>query len=220
MSEHVALSDLALAAYCPRKLYYARRADADRSPPPSVERRRELAFAYPDLLAGDGPPDRLAVSPSEAARRLRAARERFPDAWAELVDPAERDVRLTGRDCRGDAAKVLALDPPVPTLVSAGDPPDDGVWEPQRVRAVGVAKALAWREERAVERAFVEYPAHGVVREVRLTGRTKAAYRRALRTVRELDGPPPRLRDDAKCEACEFRGECGVRTRTLGSLLG
>ena len=33
-----------------------------------------------------------------------------------------------------------------------------------------------------VERAFVEYPAYGIVREIALTTRRKAAYRRVLRT--------------------------------------
>jgi CRISPR-associated exonuclease Cas4 len=71
-----------------------------------------------------------------------------------------------------------------------------------------------------VERALVEYPAHAAVRTVRTTTRRKARYRTALRTVRELDGPPPRLRDSAKCETCEYVSECGVRTRSLRSLLG
>ena len=104
--------------------------------------------------------------------------------------------------------------------MSPGTPPERGVWKPQGVASVAAAKALAYERERPVERAVVEYPAHAVVRTVRLTTRRKAAYRRVLRTVRSLDGPPPRLDDDAKCAACEYREECGVPTRTLASLLG
>jgi CRISPR-associated exonuclease Cas4 len=94
------------------------------------------------------------------------------------------------------------------------------VWEPQRVRAVAAAKALSWEREATVDRALVEYPAHGVVRTVRLTTRARATYRRALRAVRSLDGPPPRLRDTAKCEPCDYRDRCGVPTRSMRSLLG
>jgi CRISPR-associated exonuclease Cas4 len=109
---------------------------------------------------------------------------------------------------------------PVPVLVSPGSPPERGVWGPQSVRAVAAAKALAWERGRPVERALVEYPAHAAVRAVSATTRRKARYRTALRTVRGLDGPPPRVRDSTKCEACEYVSECGVRTRSLRSLLG
>jgi CRISPR-associated exonuclease Cas4 len=127
---------------------------------------------------------------------------------------------VDGKDCRGVVDKVLDGDPPTPTLVSPGRPPERGVWHPQRVRAVAVAKALAWERERPVPAALVEYPAHGVVRRAEVTTRAARAYRRTLRTVRSMDGPPPRTDDDAKCEACDYRETCGVRTRSLRSLLG
>jgi CRISPR-associated exonuclease Cas4 len=215
----VAFSDLRLAAYCPRKLYYARR--DDREPPPEVAEIRDLAFRYPESI--DASDRRLTalpidVDPAQYRDRLRELR-RTRDDWAGIAHPPARDVSLAGRDCCGVAHKVLE-NPPRPSIVSTGSPPDRGVWEPQRVHAVAAAKALAWERERPVDRALVEYPAHGVVREVRLTTRQKAAYRRTLRTVRALDGPPPRLGDDAKCASCEYREECGVRTRTMATLLG
>jgi CRISPR-associated exonuclease Cas4 len=215
----VPFSDLRVAAYCPRKLYYVRR--DDRDPPDAVRAVRDLAFRYRDLLAADdGTLASLPIEipPSTYRDRLRGVRRSRED-WADLVDPPARNVALVGRDCGGVVHKVLE-GPPRPSVVSPGSPPDRGVWEPQRVHAVAAAKALAWERERAVERAIVEYPAYGVVRDVDLTTRQKAAYRRTLRTVRALDGPPPRLRDRSKCESCEYRGECGVRTRTMASLLG
>ncbi|WP_435099077.1 CRISPR-associated protein Cas4 [Halarchaeum sp. P4] len=215
MSDSVTFSDLATAAYCPRQLYYRRR-DDDRGLPESVERTQALAHEYPTLVeASDTALAGLVVpKPAEYRARLGAVMTR----WPALVAPAETDVLLTGKDCRGMVAKVLS-DPLAPTLVSPGNPPEQGVWEPQKVRAVAAAKALAWREEESVSRAYVEYPRHGVVREVTVSTRAKAAYRRVLRTVRRMDGPPSRLGDDAKCGACEYRTECGVRTRTLASLL-
>ena len=115
---------------------------------------------------------------------------------------------------------MLELESPTPSLLSTGSPPENGVWYPQTVHAVAAAKALAFERETPVERAFVEYPTHGIVREVPLTARRKAAYRGTVRTLESIDGPPPRLDDDAKCEPCEYREECGVRTRSLRSLLG
>jgi len=88
-----------------------------------------------------------------------------------------------------------------------------------RSRAVAVAKAVAWEHEREVPRALVEYPSVGTVREVRLTTRKKAAYRRALRAARAIDGPPARV-DDDRCSGCEYRETCGVGRRSFRSLLG
>jgi len=211
---------LARAAYCPRQYYYAER-EGMEEPPASARARRDLAFRYPALRAASK--TELASEPIErppAAYRAALDRLAARDDWAALIDPAEREVRLEGRECRGVAQKVLPGDPPTPTFVSPGRPPERGVWRPQRVRAVAMAKALAWEREREVPEAIVEYPAHGVVRRVRTTTRNRAAYRRTIRTVRGIDGPPPRIDDEAKCDACDYRETCGVRTRSLRSLLG
>ncbi|QLG60636.1 CRISPR-associated protein Cas4 [Halorarum salinum] len=217
----VAFSDLARAAYCPRQLYYLRR--DDREPPEEATERIDLAFRYPTLRSADD--DALREAPVDRPPDdYRAALDRLADReeWAALTDPGSTRTLLEGKDCRGIAHKVLDPDdgPPVPTLVSPGAPPEQGVWEPQAVRAVAAAKALAWERGREVPRALVEYPAHGVVREVRLGVRKAAAYRRTLRTVRSMDGPPPRLRGSDKCDPCDYRAECGVETRSLRSWLG
>jgi len=245
----VTFGDLARAAYCPRQLYYARR-DDDRGPPDRARERIALAYAYPELRDATDERLRAApIDRDPAAYRRALDRLADRDDWAALAEPSARRVRLVGTDCRGIAHKILvpgaddghgdgaddgdhgddgddggwrgAGGTPVPTVVSPGTPPERGVWEPQAVRAVAVAKAVA-RERVAKEpvgRALVEYPAVGVVRTVRLTTRRRAAYRRVLRTVRSIDGPPPRV-DDARCDACDYSEECGVRTRSLRSLLG
>ncbi|RXK50149.1 CRISPR-associated protein Cas4 [Halorientalis pallida] len=210
--------DVETAAYCPRKLYYRRRAGPP-DVPDEVAACRSLAFEYERLLDSDA--DLLAapieVSPTQFRSRLGRAKARL-DAWDALADPPIQERTLEGRECRGVAHKVLE-DPLAPSLVFAGRPPDEGVWEPQTVRLVAAAKALSWERETAVERAYAEYPAYGVVRTVPLTTRRKAAYRRAVRTADAVDGPPARVDNDAKCSPCEFREQCGVRTRSLRSLL-
>jgi len=211
--------DVETAAYCPRKLYYRRRRPEEGTPD-SVERRRDLAFRYERLLADESAlrAAPIAVTPTQFRSRLGSAKARL-DAWDALADPDGRDVLLSGRECRGIAHKVLADDPSV-SLVFAGAPPEQGVWHPQSVRLVAAAKALSWERETPVERAFVEYPAYGAVRGVDLTTRRLAAYREAVRTADAIDGPPARVDNDAKCASCEFRDECGTRTRSLRSLLG
>ncbi|ADJ13477.1 CRISPR-associated protein Cas4 [Halalkalicoccus jeotgali] len=213
-----AVSDLSTAAYCPRQLYYRR--DDDREIPPSVAARRELAFEYDALLAGDAILEERPIErpPTEYREALGRARERL-DCWDDLADPPHREVLLSGRECRGIASKVLE-DPLAPSFVSPGSPPEQGVWEPHSVRAVALAKGLAWEREEPVETAFVEYPAYGVIRKISLTTRRKAAYREAIRAVESMNGPPARLKNSAKCGSCEYRDRCGTRTRSLRSLLG
>lgn len=219
-----AFSALATAAYCPRQLYY-RRHHGDHEIPEAAAERRALAFRYPSLLAPDHDlrTEPIDATPTQFRARLSAAKERL-DAWPALVDPARREVLLEGKDARGIAHKVLgeAGAERTVSIVSAGEPPERGVWEPDSVRAVAAAKALAWEREREapIEHAFVEYPAHGVVRRIGIGTRRRAAYRHALRVARTMDGPPPRLDDDTKCGACDYRAECGTRTRSLRSLLG
>jgi CRISPR-associated exonuclease Cas4 len=211
--------DVETAAYCPRKLYYRRREPSPDQPvPDAVTACRELAFEYEQLLASDAAIERapIEVTPTQFRSRLGAAKARL-DAWQQLSAPPRRDVFLSGKDCRGIAHKLLA-DPVVPSLVFAGKPPEQGVWEPQTVRLVAAAKALSWERERRVEHAYAEYPAYGVIRKIPISTRRAATYRRALRAARSIDGPPPRVANDAKCDPCEYRPECGVRTRSAASL--
>lgn len=211
-------SDLARAAYCPRQLYYARKHDDE--PPPAVESKQALAGRYAELRgADDATLSSLPIDCSPSAYRDALDRLAARPEWDDLCDPADTDYYVEGRDCRGVIHKLLAGDPPTPTIISPGAPPETGVWEPQTVRAVAAAKALAWERKREIPRTLVEYPTVGVVREVPLTTRRTATYRRVLRTVRAMEGPPPRV-DDSRCEACEYREECGVSTRSLKSLLG
>lgn len=214
-----AFSDLREAAYCPRKCYYRRRED-DREPPPEVEARRELAFQYEEILDGaDLSDEPIAITETQLRTNLSCAKVRL-DAFDALCNPTERDALVTGKECRGIAHKILELDSPTPSLISAGSPPENGVWHSQTVHAVAAAKALSWERETPVERAFVEYPTHGIIRNVPMTTRRKAAYRAAVNSLESIDGPPPRLDNRSKCEPCEYRAECGVKTRSLRSLLG
>ncbi|WEL20159.1 MULTISPECIES: hypothetical protein [unclassified Halorhabdus] len=209
--------ELSTAAYCPRKCYYRRRDAGEFEVPSAVEARRELAFAYPRLLEADLTEEPIAVTPTQFRSRLGRVKAGL-DAWDSLVEPADRNAFLEGRDCRGIAHKILA-EPVAPSLVFTGAPPENGVWEPQSVRLVAAALALAYERQQQVPVAFAEYPAHGIVRRVPLSAHRRATYRSTLRTVETLDGPPPRTANPSKCEPCEYRDECGVKTRSLRSLL-
>lgn len=213
-----AFRDIETAAYCPRKLYYRRRDPEETEPPAIVDERRELAFEYESVLdrnSLDAAP--IEVTPTQFRSQLGCARAGL-DRWEDIANPEERDAFLSGRECRGIAHKRLA-DPPSLSLVFAGEPPDNGIWRPQSARLVAAAKALAWEEETPVEAVYAEYPAYGVVRRVDVGPRRTALYREAVRIADSIEGPPARLDNDSKCEPCEYRSECGVRTRSLLSRL-
>jgi CRISPR-associated exonuclease Cas4 len=215
-----AFREVETAAYCPRKLYYRRRSPEEETPE-AVAARRDLAFEYERLLRGETALSEapIEVTPTQFRSRVGCAKARI-DCWERLVDPVDRDVFLSGRDCHGTVHKLLETTPPSASLVFAGRPPENGVWQPHSVRLIAAAKALAWERETAIERVFAEYPAHGVVREVPVDARRTAAYREAVRVADSIDGPPARTQNRAKCEPCDYRDECGVRTRSLRSLLG
>jgi CRISPR-associated exonuclease Cas4 len=216
-----AFREIETAAYCPRKLYYRRQSDDPDETPEAVTARRELAFQYERLLADDSAlrDAPVAVTPTQYRSRLGCAKARL-ERWEALVDPPDRDVLLEGRDCRGIAHKVLECNPPSLSLVFAGAPPENGVWQPQSARLVAAAKALSWERETSVEQVYAEYPAYGVIRRIDVTVRRTAQYREAVRIAEAIDGPPARVDSESKCKPCEYRDQCGVRTRSLRSLLG
>ena len=215
--------DIEAAAYCPRKLYYRRTAPKEEERPAIVGKRREIAFEYDQLLD-----DRnrlrsapIEVTPTQFRSRLGCAQAKL-DSWDELLDPKDAEVFLSGRECRGIAHKILSpeSDSPSLSLVFAGQPPENGIWKPQSVRLMAAAKALSWEEKTAVETVYAEYPAYGVIRKVDVDARRTAAYREAVRIADSIGGPPARIKNESKCEPCEFRPQCGVKSRSLRSLLG
>lgn len=214
-----AFRDIEAAAYCPRKLYYRLRRPDEEEIPEIIGKRREVAFEYESLLDDDEAIQQapIEVTPTQFRSRLGCARAQVA-RWEELVDPAEREAFLSGRECRGIVHKRLT-DPPSLSLVFAGQPPENGIWRPQSARLVAGAKALSWEEETAIESVYAEYPAYGVVRKVDIDARRTAAYREAVRIADSIDGPPGRISNESKCTPCEYRSECGVKTQSLRSRL-
>lgn len=210
-------SELALGAYCLRKLHYRRqRPSTDKH---STSDTWDLANRYPELLTTSVPASRLGTDPETVATNLRRARDRYQTAWPSLLNPQVRDRLIAGVDCRGRVAKVLDTEPQSPTLVSPGRPPENGVWHPHSVKAVAAARALALQSGRQIDRAFLEYPKHGVIRAVHMTTRRVTEYRRTLKAVKNLRTPPARTDNASKCQSCEYQEDCGVQSRSLRSML-
>ncbi len=112
-------------------------------------RRNRVGIAdSPESTSGCDRRRRPAGSPHRSGtRRVPRPTQRASRAAGNcdgLVAPTATDAYLEGKDARGIAHKVVAgQDGPAQTLVFAGQPPEDGVWEPQSVRLVAAAKALS-----------------------------------------------------------------------------
>ncbi len=184
-------SDLSAKAACLRTLSNTRETNEQKhSSPDDCERTVELAYQYQELVDTDE--QTLGALPIERSpEAYRAALHGLEERadWAGLVAPDSRRVRLEGVNCHGLVHKILCNgdNPPKPSIVSTESPPEIGVWQPDAVRAVAAAKALAHERDRTVPWAIVEYPAAGVVRDVRLTARRKVTYRRVLRAIQSTE---------------------------------
>ncbi|ERG89198.1 MAG: hypothetical protein J07HX5_01352 [halophilic archaeon J07HX5] len=209
--------DLETAVYCPRKLYYRRRAGDTSAVPDGDRPCRELAFEYERLLANTDHLREAPIVPTPTQYRSRLGRAKARLNWQRLVDPVEHEVVVTGRECCGIVDKLLAG--PTVSLVFTGRPPAVGVRASQSVRLVAAAMALAHEYETTVDTTVAEYPAYGVIRPVDITPPRRAAYHEALAVADAVDGPPSRTQAGSKCKACAYSGRCGVRTRSLTSLL-
>lgn len=167
-----AASDLSVAAYCPRQLYYRR--DDDCEVPPSVAARRELAFEYERLLAADDAS--LSARPRSIGRTSGALGSASTAGTRSSTRPIGTASSQAGS---GEGSRARSSTTRSPPRISARIATRAGRLETP-LRAIALAKALSWEHEVAVETAFVKYPTHGIVREIALTTRRKAAYRDAV----------------------------------------
>jgi len=96
-----AFTDLATAAYCPRKLYYRRTRD-DRDSPDSVAPIRNLAFRYGDLLdpETDLADEPIAVTPTAYRSALGCSKARL-DRWENWSIRPKRGLSCAARTPTG-----------------------------------------------------------------------------------------------------------------------
>jgi len=176
----ISFSDLRTAAYCPRKCYYQRllpgrgpraaaRSRGDSSSPPRYD---ELLEAPP----GPSSPNRSPSRPfATASGWRRPGSTRGTGSMGAPPCPC-RSGGVRDRPALSGHRPQGARGPARAGADLVGEPPETGVWTSQSVHAVAAAKALAWEHQVSVERAWLEYPAYGVIRSIDLTTRRKAQY--------------------------------------------
>jgi len=221
------ISEVRNAVYCGRQAYYESRRDACRIPSPETRVLRELAHTYPTLV--ESPEKALAtaceiagvdveLNLSDASEGLSEERENNEELWDVAAHP-DREERYyeSNRLCGTVDKRSFTEDGVFVSKVKTGTPPPNGVWSSDRVEATAVERLVSSTTGDEVAYVVVEYPRAGALRRVEPGKDDERALENALETLEEIqDGIPPSRTDNrSKCEACDFREECGVETRSI-----
>ena len=219
------ISEVRNAVYCGRQAYYESRREACRIPSPETRVLRELAYIYPTVV--DSPEDALrracetagvsvALDLSEAAETLTETRDERPKLWDEVARPDREERYFENERLCGTVDKMsFADDGVVFSVVKTGRPPADGVWSSERVETAAMRSLVSGAHE--VSHAVVEYPRVGALRRVDVGRDDERAFERSLETLEDIEEgiPPSRTDNRTKCEACDFREDCGVETKSV-----
>lgn len=223
MSFHI--SEIRNAIYCGRQAYYEAKREACRVPSPETRVLRELAHLYPTFVespdaalrrAEDTAGVSVSLDLSDAADALAEEREDCPKLWDAVARPDREERYLENGQLHGTADKLSFNDErAVVSLVKTGTPPANGVWSSERVEAAAVRELVSTNHD--VSCVVVEYPRVGALRRVEVERDDERALERALETLEEIEKgvPPSRTDNRSKCESCNFKEECGVKTKSV-----
>ena len=226
MTFHV--SEVRNAVYCGRQAYYEEQREACHIPSAETRVLRELAYIYPTVV--ESPDDALrracetadvsvSLDLSDAVDALAEIRDGESSLWEAVAYP-DREERYVESDRLHGTVDKLSFgdeDEPLVSLVKTGTPPAQGVWSSERVEAAAVRELASVTCDTEVRHVVVEYPRVGALRTVELGRDDERALGRAVETLEEIEKGvvPSRTDNRAKCEACDFKQECGVETKSV-----
>lgn len=218
------VSEVRRAVYCGRQAYYESRRDACRVPSPETRVLREVAYVYPTLV--ESPEEALrhaeetagvsvSLDLTDAADKLAEVRDKNPERWEAVAYPDREEHHFEGESLRGTVDKLSFDGGALVSLVKTGTPPRNGVWGSERVEAAAFKRLVSRIHD--VGGVVFEYPRVGALRRVDVGRDDVRALERALETLEDIkeDVPPSRTDNRSKCESCDFREECGVKTKSV-----
>jgi CRISPR-associated exonuclease Cas4 len=131
-----------------------------------------------------------------------------------LILPSEVEVDLSSErlGLSGRLDRLVKKDPPLPSIIRSGLPPEEGVWRADRLRLAGYALLIEDGRKRRIDSGLVEYPKAGVIREVTIRGIDRSRVLRILDRIRQIkDGRLPDRPDGAPCDLCVLKERCDSR---------
>lgn len=219
------VSEVRRAVYCGRQAYYESQREACRIPSPETRVLREVAYLYPTVV--ESPDDALrraeemaGVSTSldltDTADALAEEREENPGLWDAVAYPDREERYVESERLHGTVDKLSFGDDGVlVSVVKTGTPPQNGVWRSERVEGAAVRRMSS--HEHDIRGVVFEYPRVGAVRSVEVGRDDARALERALEKLEDIEKgvPPSRTENRKKCESCDFKDECGVKTKSV-----
>ena len=221
------ISEVRRAIYCGRQAYYESQREACRIPSPETRVLREVAYLYPTVV--ESPEDALrraeetagvstSLDMSEAAEALADEREKNPGLWEAVAHPDREERYFEGNSLRGTVEKLSFGDDGegvLASVVKTGTPPPNGVWRSERAEAAAVRRMVS--REYDLRGVVFEYPRVGALRRVEVGRDDARTLERALERLEDIEKgvPPSRTENRNKCESCEFKDECGVKTKSV-----
>jgi len=219
------VSEVRRAVYCGRQAYYESQREACRVPSPETRVLREVAYLYPTVV--ESPDDALrraeetadvstSLDLTDAAEALAEVREDEPELWEAVAHPDREERYFDGGSLRGTVDKLSFGDDGVlVSVVKTGTPPRNGVWGSERAEAAAVQRVVSHTHD--VRGVVFEYPRVGALRHVEVGRDDARALERALERLEDIEKgvPPSRTENRKKCESCDFREECGVKTKSV-----
>jgi len=218
------VSEVRNAVYCGRQAYYEAQREACRIPSPKTRVVRELAHLYPTVVESPDEASRrarenagvsLSLDLSDASDALAEARD-DSELW-DIVAYPDREERYVESDVLHGTVDKLSFteEGVVVSVVKTGAPPANGVWQSEHVEAAAFERLVSATQN--VRFVVVEYPRSGALRRVEVGKDDVRALERARETLEEIGKgiPPSRTDNRSKCESCDFKQECGVKTKSV-----
>ncbi|MCL2549722.1 MAG: Dna2/Cas4 domain-containing protein [Methanimicrococcus sp.] len=176
---------------------------------------------------GDGKENRFLLDfPNEKTERLAAnvlltAERHGPDLYKSAACPISEEKMYYSQKLNlyGTPAKVLILkEQMVPYMIRLSKPPQNGVWENDRVTAAAYIMILKneYGQEKVSESAAADY--FGEYRLFQIRAADKRKVFRAIRKIKDIqDGKMPEEKNIRLCKQCLYKEACQPRLKSFFS---
>ncbi|HWQ44816.1 MAG TPA: Dna2/Cas4 domain-containing protein [Methanosarcina barkeri] len=180
---------------------------------------RDLPIMFPRELAGiakeifdEGEVRARAKIPEIAANLLSALEEYGKEPMLAALTPVKTEPFLSsGRlNLKGVPSKLVCFEgTQVPSIIKAGNCPEQGVWASDRIHAAALILLLEAENGKEVPFAFVEYVSFGLLRKVIIRSSDRREVLQIGRNVEKIKaGFMPGRKEDKSCKECNFLEHC------------
>lgn len=133
----------------------------------------------------------------------------------QLITPWKQEQELRSQKylLAGRLDKIIQLEKEIiPSIIKTGNPPEYGVWQPDRVQLTAYSILVEENYQAVIKRGFVEYARSGALREVAIKHHDRRRVLRIRDEVLEIKkGTIPRRIESGECNFCMYKTKCETR---------